>query len=129
MRDYDWCNEQDWYDVNDETYDFYCKSSAREMKPRPITVNKPLRVMERQYLPLDDEHRLSFVERLYRFYRDYRVDAERGRIDCSDKDYYCAVDHERYYHALSFGSIRLDGRCVDVTRETKREIFARIIRK
>ena len=45
MRDYDWCNEQDWYDVNDETYDFYCKSSAREMKPRPITVNKPLRVI------------------------------------------------------------------------------------
>ena len=63
----------------------------------------PLQRMKRQNLPLEHPDRLSFEERCYRFFRDYRVDVEHGRIACSNKVYKYACAYEEYYHALMEG--------------------------
>ena len=74
---------------------------------RPITIkpfagknDPPLRVMDRQHLPAGHEDFIPYEERMYQFFRNYRLDVERGKIACSNEEYRCVLIREDYYKAL-----------------------------
>ena len=127
---YGWFIGNSDYDPDEQFYD----TTPVKIKPYTGTTEKPLRLMERQRVSKGDDYWLSFEERLFRFYHNYRVDVESGRLACSNEDYWCAVKHEQYYELLSHGWTVLYneyGRreIVHVTRENKKELFARIVRR
>ena len=78
------------------------------IKPFTGRNDPPLRVMERQHLPLGHPDRIPYEERMYQFFRNYRIDVERGRIACSDEEYSCVLRHEEIYKSFWLGSTEID---------------------
>ena len=70
------------------------------IKPFTGKNEQPLRRMERQHLPLGHEARLSYEERMYRLFRDYRSDIEHGRIAASKEEYHRVNKYTYYYQEL-----------------------------
>ena len=70
------------------------------IKPFTGKDEPPLRPMQRQHLPLGHPDRIPYEERMYMFFRNYRIDVERGRIAASNEAWHCANIHEQYYKAL-----------------------------
>ena len=116
------------YDPDEQFYpEHYCAPIT--FKPFTGKNEPPLKRMERQHLPLGHPDRLSFEERCYRFFRDYRVDVERGRIACSDKNYKYADAYEQYYKALVDGICERVHDCVSTRYlyiHDRREILRRL---
>ena len=71
----------------------------------------PIRRMERQHLPLGHADRLSYEERMYRFFRDYRSDIEHGRVATDNETYHRVNVYTHYYKELFLGeaSVNFDG--------------------
>ena len=81
--------------------DHYCAPIT--FKPFVGKNEPPIHRAERQHLPAGHPDKLSFEERCYGFFRDYRVDVERGRIACNNKEYKYACAYEQYYLGLTQG--------------------------
>ena len=78
------------------------------IKPFTGRNDAPLRPMKRQHLPLGHPDRVPYEERMYQFFRNYRVDVERGRIACSNEEYRNVLEREDYYRSLWLGEVKLD---------------------
>ena len=130
---YAWYMEQSTPDRIDEEH-ANAEESMREPlhRSKPLLYGRPLRPMQRQHLPAEHENFVSFEERCYRLFRDYVMDIETGKVECSKEEYRKAVMYWNYYQALSMGFVRLMNRetflfeWVDVTRENRKEILCRI---
>ena len=81
---------------------------AVTIKPFTGRNDAPLRPMKRQHLPLGHPDRIPYEERMYQFYRNYRIDVERGRIACSNEAYQDVLEREDYYRSLWLGEVKLD---------------------
>ena len=77
------------------------------IKPFTGRNDPPLRVMERQHLPLGHPDRIPYEERMYQFFRNYRLDVEHGKIACSNEEYRSVLRHEEIYKSLWLGSIKI----------------------
>ena len=80
---------------------------AITIKPFTGKNEPPLRPMQRQHLPLGHPDRIPYEERMYMFFRDYRIDVERGRIACSNEEYRSVLRHEEIYKSLWWGSTKI----------------------
>lgn len=97
------------------------------IKPFTGKNEAPLRPMQRQHLPLGHPDRIPYEERMYMFFRDYRIDVERGRIACSDDEYRNALAHEDYYDSLYRKETKLFWRAhtvrIDISSPESRRAF------
>ena len=75
------------------------------LRSKPLVENRPLHVMERQYLDADDEGFRSFEQRCYILFRDYVRDIELGRVSCDDREYNRALRYWEYYGAIFNGFV------------------------
>ncbi|MBR0185765.1 MAG: hypothetical protein IJQ24_07025 [Synergistaceae bacterium] len=101
---------------------------AITIKPFTGKNEPPLRPMQRQHLPLGHSDRIPYEERMYQFFRNYRLDVERGRIACSDEEYDIAYIHEEIYRAIWFGHLKVDNNdCgyvdVEITRKNWKHVW------
>lgn len=64
---------------------------------------------------------------MYQFFRNYRIDVERGKIACSDEEYHNVLEHENYYETLCSGSMSLyygiTSIPIDITEPDSRRAF------
>ena len=100
---------------------------AITIKPFTGKNEPPLRPMQRQHLPLGHPDRIPYEERMYQFFRNYRIDVERGRIACSNEEYRSVLVHEDYYKSLWLGEAHLTYIItdipVDITEPESRRAF------
>ena len=97
------------------------------IKPFTGRNDAPLRPMQRQHLPLGHPDRIPYEERMYQFFRNYRIDVERGRIACSNEEYRNVLVREDYYKSLWLGETILHYGItsipIDITEPESRRAF------
>ena len=97
-------------EIEEGNYNAKHSQGGVSIKPFTGKNERPLRIMQRQHLPLGHEDRLSYEERMYRFFRDYRSDIEHGRVAADNETYHRVNVYTYYYKELFLGeaSVKFD---------------------